>query len=263
MSYKTKADTALKNEMYSIISDVLNSFTYEEVELLGGELPKDELKPFRYFVRENGRLTAVLDGEKNNLADVELMAVAVNMMLALEIDGFELKVGHGKASSLDEESDALDMIDCVCDMLDGYGLSDYVKADATGNSKYEDLQFFCISKDKILLDGGRKDDKVELNIDMDLLTEFKKGNVELKDPVPVVLVASDFPELSYQVAFGLRRQGLKTEGYVSGGSMTEAEEYCLLKGISTLIWATEQTVVMKNVQTGETAETTLEKLLNK
>lgn len=263
MNYKTKADTALKNEMYSIVTDVLNSFTYEEVELLEGQQPIDELKPFRYFVRENGKLTAVIDGEKNNLADVEVMAAAINIMLALEVDGFELKVGHGKANSLDEENDYLDMVDAVCDMLDGYGLSDYVKPDAAGNSKYHDLYFCCVSKDKELLDGGRKDDKVELNIDMDLLKEFKKGNAELKDPVPVVLVASDFPELSYQVAFGLRRQGLKTEGYVSGGSMTEAEEYCLLKGIPTLIWATEQTVVMKNVQTGETAETTLEKLQNK
>lgn len=263
MNYKTKADTALCKELTIKLCDVLESFTYEEIELVGEAKPNEVLYPFRYYTKDKGTLTAVIEGEKGSLADVELMAVAINMLLALEIESFELKVGHALARDNGEESDAMDMIDAVCDMLDGYGLSDYIKPDATLKLGFDGLCFAGFVGDKKLMEGGRNGETVHLSINVDALSEYKKGNVELKDPVPVVLVASDFPELSYQVAFGLRRQGLKTEGYVSGGSMTEAEEYCLLKGIPTLIWATEQTVVMKNVQTGETAETTLEKLLNK
>ncbi len=43
--------------------------------------------------------------------------------------------------------------------------------------------------------------------------------------------------------------------------MYEAEEYCNLKGIPTLVWAGDNKVVMKNIQSGETAETTLDRLL--
>ena len=39
------------------------------------------------------------------------------------------------------------------------------------------------------------------------------------------------------------------------------EEYCNLKGIPTMVWAGEEKVVMKNIRTSETAETTIEKLL--
>ncbi len=263
MNYKTKANTALCKELTLKLCDVLESFTYEEIELSDGMKPNDVLYPFRYYTKDKRTLTAVIEGEKGSLADVELMAVAINMLLAMEIEGFELKIGHREAKKNDEESDAMDMIDAVCDMLDGYGLSDYIKPDATLELDFDELCFAGFVGDKKLIEGGRKENSVYLVVNVDAIAEYKKGNIELKEPVPVVLVASDFPELSYQVAFGLRRQGLKTEGYVSGGSMTEAEEYCLLKGIPTLIWATEQTVVMKNVQTGETAETTLEKLLNK
>ncbi len=263
MNYKSKANTALCKELTLKLCDVLESFTYEEIELDGETKPNDVLYPFRYYTKDKGTLIAVIEGEKGSLADVELMAVAINMLLAMEIEGFELKIGHSEVKENDEESEAMDMIDAVCDMLDGYGLSDYIKPDTTLKLDFNELCFAGFAGDKKLIEGGRKENSVYLVTNIDAIAEHKKGNVELKEPVPVVLVASDFPELSYQVAFGLRRQGLKTEGYVSGGSMTEAEEYCLLKGIPTLIWATDKTVVMKNIQSGETAETTLEKLLGK
>lgn len=263
MNYKTKANTALCKELALKLCDVLESFTYEEIELTDGIKPVDVLYPFRYYTKDKGTLTAVIEGEKGSLADVELMAVAINMLLALEVEGFELKIGHALAKENDEESEAMDMVDSACDMLDGYGLSDYIKPDTTLKLNFDGLYFAGFEDEKKLVEGGRKGNSVYIVVSIDALAELKKGNVELKEPVPVVLVASDFPELSYHVAFGLRRQGLKTEGYVSNGSMYEAEEYCSLKGIPTLIWATEKTVIMKNIQSGETAETTLEKLLGK
>ena len=79
--------------------------------------------------------------------------------------------------------------------------------------------------------------------------------------LPVAVVGSLEPSKSYKVSFGLRAQGLKIEDFVSGVTYAEMLEYAEQKGIAIAIWADENIVTMKNVRTGETSETTLEKLL--
>lgn len=272
MEYLTKANTALMRELEHKIIDVLKSFAYDEVV---GEQPKKEIYPDRFYNRENSHIKVVLEGETALTADAEIASVAINSMLACEIDEFDLKVGHAKISmdvkgemsvleELGEESEETDDTLAVLDLLDGYGLLKFTSVDLSLKHGGKDgVCFKCFASERELLSGGRNGSSVTLNFNLKEITEFKLGGKEFKDPVSVVLVASDIPDTAYQVAFGLRRQGLRAEGYVSGGSMTDAEEYCALKGIPTLIWAGDETVTMKNIETGESAETTLEKLLGK
>ncbi|MBQ7039359.1 MAG: hypothetical protein IJN39_02220, partial [Clostridia bacterium] len=151
----------------------------------------------------------------------------------------------------------------VSDLLDGYGLLKFISVDLSQKSDADGVCFVGVAGGKQLLKGGRRGASVVLEFNLGEITEHKLSGKEFKDPVSVVLVASDIPDTAYQVAFGLRRQGLRAEGYVSMGSMTDAEEYCALKGIPTLIFAGDEKVTMKNIETGETADTTLEKLLGK
>lgn len=272
MAYLTKANVGLIRELEGKVTDVLKSFAYEEI-LADGILEITEvLYPFRCYKKGKCEISALMLGENSYVADCEIMAIAINSMLACEMENFTLKLGHGKLScnvsgsvsaleNADLDCDEADDILSICDLLDGYGLADFLSVDLNQGKDFDGVYFTCFSGEKRIMTGGRKGTNLELNIDLKALSEIKTGNTELKDPVPVVLVASDFSETAYKVAFGMRRQGLKVEGYVSGGSMTDAEEYCNLKGIPTMVWAGEEKVVMKNIRTSETAETTIEKLL--
>lgn len=272
MKYLTKANTALMRELEQKIIDVLKSFAYDEVV---GNQPEKEIYPERFFEREKLALTATLEGEIALCADAEIAAVAINSMLAAEIEEFDLKIGHGNVKmdikgemsvleELDEETEETDDVLAVLDLLDGYGLLKFTSVDLSMNHENKDgVSFKCFVGEKELLSGGRNGSSVTITFNLGEITEYKLGGKEFKDPVSVVLVASDIPDIAYQVAFGLRRQGLRAEGYISGGSMTDAEEYCALKGIPTLVFAGDETVTMKNIETGESAETTLEKLLGK
>ena len=272
MKYLTKANTALMRELEQKIIDVLKSFAYDEVV---GNQPEKEIFPERYFERDKLSLTATIEGEIALCADAEIATVVINSMLASEIDEFDLKMGHASVNmdvkgemsvleELDEDSDETDDVLAVLDLLDGYGLLKFTSVDLSLKHENEDgVSFKCFAGEKELAHGGRKGSLFTVTFNLAEITEYKLSGKEFKDPVSVVLVASDIPDTAYQVAFGLRRQGLRAEGYISGGSMTDAEEYCALKGIPTLIWAGDETVTMKNIETGESAETTLEKLLGK
>lgn len=276
MAYLSKANTMLKRELESKITGVLESFTYDEIVSDSGAPQEDVLYPFRYYTKSDTCITACLLGEKNLAADAEIMAAAVNALLGAEIDDFVMKIGNSALQKtypvcgapslideMDEESDALFDVSAVCDLLSGYGIAEqYITVDLTEKEeKASGIFFRCTVGEKVLCCGYRSGADVVLQMDMLSILDHKKGGKDLKEPVPVVLVASDMPDTAYQVAFGLRRQGLKTEGFISGGSMYEAEEYCNLKGIPTLVWAGDNKVVMKNIQSGETAETTLDRLL--
>ena len=274
MNGLTKANTILKNELTNKITDVLHSFAYDEV---AGDVKTalcDCLMPVRYYTKGTFLLTVVIEGEKNLLADAEMAAIAINAMLGMEIEHPDIRLNHGKLNldvkgevsvldDVEEDSDELDDLYALADILDGYDLASFVSVDLTAPTESDGLAFSGFAGDTKILSCERKGSNVTLVIDLLSAVQFKLGNKELKDPVPVALVASDMADNAYKVAFGLRQQGLKAEGYISGGSMYAAEEYCDLKGIPTLLWVTETKVIMKNIQSGETAETTLEKLLGK
>lgn len=271
MKCLSKANTALMRELEQKIIDVLKSFAYDEVV---GEQAEKEIYPDRFYTRDGLSLKAVLEGETSLMADAEVIAVAINSLLATEVEEPDIKLGHGKLDmnvsgepsvleELEEESDETDDVLAVSDLLDGYGLLKFISVDLSQKSDADGVCFTAVARDKELLKGGRYGEKVVVEFNLGELTEYRLSGKEFKDPVSVVLVASDLPETAYQVAFGLRRQGLRAEGCVSLGSMTDAEEYCAVKGIPTLIWAGDETVTMKNIETGETADTTLEKLLGK
>ena len=274
MAYLTKANTALLRELEQKIIDVLSSFAYDEI-ISAKEIPLDEIIcPYRFYERENFTLKAVFKGDATLCAEAEIIAVAINSLLGIEAEEIDVKIGHGKLDmsvsgeisvleNLDEENEYTEDVLAVCDLLDGYGLSKLISADLTKKEGCDGVCFVGYAGKTKLLSGGRCGTDIVLKIDLKAILDYKLNGTELKEKTPVVLVASDMAETAYEVAFGLRRQGLKTEGYVLGFNMYDAEEYCVLKGIPTLIFAGEEKVIMKNVQTGETAETTLEKLLGK
>lgn len=274
MNGLTKANTILKNELTNKITDVLHSFAYDEVAGDVKTALADCLPPVRYYTKGTFLLTAVLDGESNLLADAEMAAMAINAMLGMEIEHPDIRLNHGKLNfdikgelsaldAVEEDSDDLDDLYALADLLDGYDLASFVSVDLTAPVEGDSIAFSGYAGDTKLISYERKGKTATMVFDLLSAVTFKLGNKELKDPIPVVLVASDMADNAYKVVFGLRQQGLKAEGYVSGGSMYAAEEYCDLKGIPTLLWVTETKVIMKNIQSGETAETTLDKLLGK
>ncbi|MBQ7039480.1 MAG: hypothetical protein IJN39_02825, partial [Clostridia bacterium] len=95
MKYLSKANTALMRELEQKIIDVLKSFAYDEVV---GVQSEKEIYPDRFYTRDGLTLTATLEGEASLVADAEIAAVAINSILACEVEEFDLKLGHGKVN---------------------------------------------------------------------------------------------------------------------------------------------------------------------
>jgi len=148
-------------------------------------------------------------------------------------------------------------------VLKSYGYGKYL---APGNLDYDGFVGEIGENGKEIFSGVCKSinakpciySKIKADTLIDLLSDNAEPESKL---LPVALVASDEPALSFSVALGLRSQGLKVEEYISGGSMIEAEEYADIKGITILLWVSGNTVMMKNLKSGERSETTVDKLL--
>ncbi len=256
---------SLVHSIEQCLSGVISSYAYNEViypynenidevieEIIKEEIT-DEILPVRIYSTflNNSMVFSALCGDGASKAAAEQVALMINCMLGLEMDKIMVKLG------------VCEKWDNVKTLLDSYGYGKFIAPEAV-----EIDGFVGVLKDsgKTVFNGMYKTvcgkeciySKINLDILLDTLSFKAEPDSKL---LPVTLVASDEPSLSFSVALGLRSQGLKVEEYTGNGSMIEAEEYADLKGITILLWVSGNTVMMKNLKSGERSETTVDKLL--
>lgn len=247
------------------ISGVISSYAYNEVMYLYTENTDevieniikeeitDEILPVRIYASflNNSQVFSALCGTISSKALAEQVALMINCMLGLEIDKIAVKLG------VDEKWDDVKVL------LDSYGYDKFIVPEAVD---FDGFTGVLKDNGKVLFTGVVKKingkDCVYSKINLDVLLDTLSFNAEPDSKLlPVTLVAAEEPNLSFSVALGLRSQGLKVEEYTQSGSMIEAEEYADLKGITILLWVSGNTVMMKNLKSGERSETTVDKLL--
>ena len=263
-----RAEKNFCNLVHSIgkcVTGVISSYAYSEVmynydadtesaieKIIATELT-DEILPVRIYssLLNNSVIFTALCGDDGAKALAEQIALMINCMLGLNLEKITVNTGSSekwlKASEL----------------LKSYGYGKYL---APGNLDYDGFVGEIGENGKEIFSGVCKNinakpciySKIKADTRIDLLSDNAEPESKL---LPVALVASDEPALSFSVALGLRSQGLKVEEYISGGSMIEAEEYADIKGITILLWVSGNTVMMKNLKSGERSETTVDKLL--
>ncbi len=215
-----------------------------------------------------------------NLADIHIKNEEIKKIVV------SLPLAFGTISVLDEinydvlnntAKEALDNLSAVYSILEEYGLGGYVSIDLGTVSHleyYTGIVFKGLARgtgfsvcgggryDKLVGEFGKSAPATGVAIGINRIVNLLYTGEEPETAMlPVAVVGSLEPSKSYKVCFGLRAQGLKIEDFVSGGTYAEMLEYAEQKGIAIAIWADENVVTMKNVRTGETSETTLEKLL--
>lgn len=247
------------------VSGVISSYAYNEVmypynentddaiENIIKEEITDEILPIRIYSSflNNSQMFSAFCGIASVKALAEQVALMINCMLGLEIDKIAVKLG------VDEKWDNVKYL------LDGYGYNKFIVPEAVD---FDGFTGILKDNGKTLFTGHVKavkgKDCIYSKINLDVLVDTLSFKAEPDSKLlPVTLVASDEPNLSFSVALGLRSQGLKVEEYTQSGSMIEAEEYADLKGITILLWVSGNSVMMKNLKSGERSETTVDKLL--
>lgn len=246
------------------ISGVFSSYAYNEVIYNYGEdttgfikeialkETMEEISPVRIYgsLLNNGEMFSVLCGEKTEKGLAEQVALMINSCLGLGTEKITVKLGGEFISAKP--------------LLEEYGYGKFIDKENLDSNIFEGV--FSENKEKVF-----RGEVFELNRKGFIYSVIKLQPVLDKlitkaDPesalLPVTLVASDENSLSFSVALGLRSQGLKVEEYTNKGSMADATEYAELKGITILLWVSGNTVLMKNLKTGERSETTVDKLLS-
>jgi hypothetical protein len=255
----------LVHKIEKSIADVLESFGYNEViyplcpsdeafvkEVVVSET-EDEICPARVFscVKSGEKMFSAIVGQATDKAKAEQVALLINTMLGLKTDKISVMLGKEMENAKEH--------------LVNMGYEKFITSDSYAEDGFCGI---LTETEEVLFTGN----EISVNNNNSLysfinLEPIINLLIDDCDPasklLPVTLVASDDISLSYSVALGLRSQGLKIEEYTGTGSMTDAEEYATLKGITILLWVSGNTVFMKNLKSGETSETTVDKLLKK
>ncbi len=256
---------SLVHSIQQCVTGVISSYAYSEVmhpygedtdiaieKIIASEIV-DEILPVRIYssLLNNSVIFSALCGDGGIKPLAEQIALMINCMLGLNFE--KITVNTGSSEKYLE----------AAELLKSYG---YGKFLAVGAIDYDGFEGVIGKNAKVVFSGICKSvnnkaciiSKINTQELLDLLSVNAEPESKM---LPVALVASDEPSLSFSVALGLRSQGLKVEEYIAGGSMIEAEEYAELKGITILLWASGNTVMMKNLKSGERSETTVDKLL--